>query len=45
MYPGLEDHPADQAFAERAGQWILGLFDHNARFLDDNGRLIPPTRP
>jgi hypothetical protein len=37
--------PASQAFAERAGKWIMGLFDHNAGFLDDHGNLLlaPPS--
>ena len=33
------DLPASQAFAERAGKWIMGLFDHNRNFLDSSGRL------
>ncbi len=41
MFPDLPDRAADQAFAERAGQWIIGLFDHNDQFLNEEGGLIP----
>jgi hypothetical protein len=40
MFPDLLDRPADQTFAERAGKWIVGLFDHNDNFLDNDGALI-----
>jgi hypothetical protein len=30
LFPNLPDMPADQAFAERAARWIMGLFDYNA---------------
>lgn len=39
------DPPATQAFAERAGKWVIGLFDHNADFLDERGNLRLPSPP
>ncbi len=39
------NQPASQAYAERAGQWIMGLFDHNDGFLDRRGILQATAAP